>query len=142
MRFLQHLGYLYALGAGLYAQAAVDAGGVGLAVPQHTLVAAARRLHVVVHGEIVVVLEDLRNVYALGTGHAVAAFGAPDGDPIQVYRSNAVDQGEFLNREEAVEELLSTGLKAYKTSGPLEDEDEPGALEEDGMMGHEDEYVF
>jgi len=53
-----------------------------------------------------------------------------------------VDKDEFLNREEAVEELLSTGLKAYKTSGPMDDEDDPGSLEEDGMMGHEDEYVF
>jgi len=51
-----------------------------------------------------------------------------------------VDQGDFINREEAVEELLSTGLKAYKTSGPVDTETEPG-FEED-MMGHEDEYVF
>jgi len=53
-----------------------------------------------------------------------------------------VEQGEFLNREEAIEDLLSTGLKAYKTSGPSdEDEQEPG-FEDDGMMGHDDEYVF
>lgn len=51
-----------------------------------------------------------------------------------------VDQGDFVNREEAVEELLSTGLKAYKTSGPQSEMDETG-FEED-MMGHEDEYVF
>jgi hypothetical protein len=52
-----------------------------------------------------------------------------------------VEQGEFLNREEAVEELLSTGIKAYKTSGPMDDE-ESGGFEDEGMMGHEDEYVF
>ena len=51
-----------------------------------------------------------------------------------------VERGEFVNREEAIEDLLSTGIKAYQTSGPMED-DEPG-LENDGMMGHEDEYVF
>ena len=51
-----------------------------------------------------------------------------------------VDQGDFINREEAVEELLSTGLKAYKTSGPASEATDPG-FEED-MMGHEDEYVF
>lgn len=50
-----------------------------------------------------------------------------------------VERGEFVNREEAIEELLSTGVKAYQTSGPME-EDEP--LGNDGMMGHEDEYVF
>jgi Arc/MetJ-type ribon-helix-helix transcriptional regulator len=52
-----------------------------------------------------------------------------------------VEEGEFLSREEAIEDLLSTGLKAYKTSGPMEDEEESG-LEDDGMMGHDDEYVF
>ena len=51
-----------------------------------------------------------------------------------------VEQGEFVNREEAIQELLSTGLRAYKTSGPMEEE-EP-SFEEEGMMGHEDEYVF
>jgi len=52
-----------------------------------------------------------------------------------------VEEGEFLNREEAIEDLLSTGIKAYKTSGPIEDDEEPG-YEDDGMMGHDDEYVF
>jgi Arc/MetJ-type ribon-helix-helix transcriptional regulator len=51
-----------------------------------------------------------------------------------------VEQGEFVDRNEAIEGLLSTGMKAYKTSGPREDE-EPD-FEDDGMMGHEDEYVF
>jgi Arc/MetJ-type ribon-helix-helix transcriptional regulator len=53
-----------------------------------------------------------------------------------------VEQGEFVDREEAIEELLSTGMKAYKTSGPRDDDDEGPGFEDDGMMGHEDEYVF
>ena len=53
-----------------------------------------------------------------------------------------IEQGEFLNREEAIEELLSTGLKAYKTSGPISDEQAETGFEEEGLMGHEDEYVF
>jgi metal-responsive CopG/Arc/MetJ family transcriptional regulator len=52
-----------------------------------------------------------------------------------------VEDGEFLNREEAIEDLLSTGMKAYKTSGPVDDDEDPG-YEDDGMMGHDDEYVF
>ncbi len=52
-----------------------------------------------------------------------------------------VEQGEFVNREEAIEELLTAGVKAYKTSGEAVREDEAG-IEDDGMMGHEDEYVF
>jgi Arc/MetJ-type ribon-helix-helix transcriptional regulator len=50
-----------------------------------------------------------------------------------------VDEGEFVDREEAIEELLSTGLRAFKTSGPMDEDDR---LEDDGMMGHDDEYVF
>jgi Arc/MetJ-type ribon-helix-helix transcriptional regulator len=60
---------------------------------------------------------------------------------LEMQIAQMVEQGEFLNREEAVEELLSTGLKAYKTSGPVDDEDDMG-VEDDGMMGHDDEYVF
>ena len=50
-----------------------------------------------------------------------------------------VNEGEFVDREEAIEELLSTGLRAFKTSGPMDEDDR---LEDDGMMGHDDEYVF
>jgi len=59
---------------------------------------------------------------------------------LEMQITQLVDQGEFLNREEAIEELISTGMKAYKTSGPVGDE-APG-FEDDGMMGHDDEYVF
>ena len=52
-----------------------------------------------------------------------------------------VEQGEFVNREEAVEELLTAGVKAFKTSGEAVREDQTG-MEDDGLMGHEDEYVF
>ncbi len=60
---------------------------------------------------------------------------------LEMQIAQMVERGEFVNREEAIEDLLSTGIKAYKTSGPM-DEEEPGGLEDDGMMGHDDEYVF
>jgi Arc/MetJ-type ribon-helix-helix transcriptional regulator len=60
---------------------------------------------------------------------------------LEMQIAQLVEKGEFVNREAAIEELLSTGLRAYKTSGPMEEE-EPGFEEESGMMGHEDEYVF
>ncbi|AAV45818.1 MULTISPECIES: ribbon-helix-helix domain-containing protein [Haloarcula] len=60
---------------------------------------------------------------------------------LEMQIAQLVEKGEFLNREEAIEDLLSTGLKAYKTSGPQDEDEEPG-FEEDGMMGHDDEYVF
>ncbi len=62
-------------------------------------------------------------------------------DRLEMQIAQMVEEGEFLNREEAIEELISTGLKAYKTSGPMDDDAET-ELEEDGMMGHDDEYVF
>ena len=58
---------------------------------------------------------------------------------IEMGIAQLVDNGEFVSREEAIVELLSSGLKAYKTSGPLDDD---LGMEADGMMGHEDEYVF
>ncbi|TSD09519.1 cell surface protein [Haloglomus irregulare] len=59
---------------------------------------------------------------------------------LEMQIAQLVEQGEFVNREEAIEDVLSTGIRAYKTSGPMEDEE--AGFEDDGMMGHEDEYVF
>lgn len=61
---------------------------------------------------------------------------------LEMQIAQMVEQGEFVNREEAIEDLLSTGLKAYKTSGPMDDDDREPGFEDEGMMGHEDEYVF
>lgn len=44
-------------------------------------------------------------------------------DRIDSEISRLVEQGEFLNREQAVEELLSMGVSAYATT---ETTDEPG----------------
>ena len=60
-------------------------------------------------------------------------------DHIEMQIAQLVDQGEFLSQEEPIEQLLSGGIKAYKTSGPVEEEN---TFEDEGMMGHEDEYVF
>jgi Arc/MetJ-type ribon-helix-helix transcriptional regulator len=61
-------------------------------------------------------------------------------EQLEMQIARMVEEGEFLNRQEAVEELLSTGMRAYQTNGPMDDEE--SGLEDDGMMGHEDEYVF
>lgn len=68
-----------------------------------------------------------------------AEINVPEHLDMQI--AQLVDQGDFINREEAVEELLATGLKAYKTSGPVSGNEADAGFEED-MMGHEDEYVF
>jgi Arc/MetJ-type ribon-helix-helix transcriptional regulator len=59
---------------------------------------------------------------------------------LEMQIAQLVERGEFASREEALEDVLSAGIRAYKTSGPIEEE-EP-TYEEDGMMGHDDEYVF
>jgi Arc/MetJ-type ribon-helix-helix transcriptional regulator len=59
---------------------------------------------------------------------------------LEMQIAQLVEQSEFLNREEAVEDLIAAGIRAYKTGGAVDDE-EP-ELEDDGMMGHDDEYVF
>ncbi len=62
---------------------------------------------------------------------------------LEMQIAQMVERGEFVNREEAIEDLISTGIKAYKTSGPMNEGDPAGGgLEDDGMMGHDDEYVF
>lgn len=63
-------------------------------------------------------------------------------DQIEMQIAQLVEQGEFVSREEAIEQLLSSGIRAYKTSGPTEDEEGTGLESEGGMMGHDDEYVF
>ena len=62
-----------------------------------------------------------------------------------------VDQDEFVNREQAVEELLSMGMSAYDTveeqtpnegedlfTQAVEDQQDPAAMDDDGG----DEYTF
>lgn len=52
-----------------------------------------------------------------------------------------IDRGEFVNREEALEALISAGIKAYEAgSGQVGDQDL--GMEGEGMMDHDDEYVF
>jgi len=63
-------------------------------------------------------------------------------DQIEMQIAQLVEQGEFVSREEAIEQLLSSGIRAYKTSGPSDEEEDFGLESEGGMMGHDDEYVF
>jgi Arc/MetJ-type ribon-helix-helix transcriptional regulator len=66
-----------------------------------------------------------------------------------------IDEGEFLNRKEAVEELLSAGLRTYQTEEDSDEgmefademrnpgEEPMGPAAEDGQgRSDEDEYSF
>jgi Arc/MetJ-type ribon-helix-helix transcriptional regulator len=43
-------------------------------------------------------------------------------DKIDTDIQSLVDQGEYLNREQAVEDLLSRGISAYQTTADTSDE--------------------
>jgi len=45
-------------------------------------------------------------------------------DRVDTEIDRLVDQGEFLNREQAIEELLSMGMSAYETTGTSTEDDE------------------
>lgn len=60
-------------------------------------------------------------------------------DHLDMRISQLVEQGEFLDREEAIQELLSAGLTAYRTGGKRGEEPDFAV---DATMGHEDEYAF
>ena len=45
-------------------------------------------------------------------------------DRVDTEIDRLVDQGEVLNREQAIEELLSMGMSAYETTGTSTQDDE------------------
>lgn len=73
-------------------------------------------------------------------------------DRIESEIARLVDQGEFLNRDQAIEELLSMGVSAYSASTnadettdeelftQVSDDQQDPALQEDQQQG--DDYTF
>ncbi len=53
-----------------------------------------------------------------------------------------IDRGEFVNREEAMEALISAGIKAYEAGSEQQSDEQELGFEDEGMMDHEDEYAF
>lgn len=57
-----------------------------------------------------------------------------------------VDDGEFLDFEDAVKSLLSSGLTAYRTDNETTDDDFGSGYEDDfgpqDPAGRDDDYVF
>lgn len=60
-------------------------------------------------------------------------------DRIDAKITRLVDEGEYLTREEAIRELLSTGIQSHMVN---DDDSGDEDIYDDGMMGHDDEYVF
>ncbi|MGM0604747.1 MAG: DUF7120 family protein [Halobacteriota archaeon] len=52
----------------------------------------------------------------------MATFEIPISDRIDSEIDRLVDAGEFINREQAIEELLTMGVSTYTTSASTDDE--------------------
>ncbi len=63
-------------------------------------------------------------------------------DHLDVKISRLVEEGEFVDREEAVRELISAGVKAFQTPNGGTTYDDPMDDPTEDHFGHEDEYVF
>jgi len=69
-------------------------------------------------------------------------------DDVEVQLDQMVDQGEFVNREEAIEELLSLGIKEHQTVAETEERGEVGfeeemmATDERSLGDDDDGYAF
>ncbi len=58
---------------------------------------------------------------------------------LEMQIAQLIDEDEYMDRQEAVEDLISIGVKTLKTSG-RQDEDEFDEFED--TMGGDDEYLF
>jgi metal-responsive CopG/Arc/MetJ family transcriptional regulator len=58
---------------------------------------------------------------------------------LEMQITQLMEEDEYIDRQEAVEDLISIGIKTLKTSGRQEEE-ELGEYED--TMGGDDEYLF
>lgn len=68
-------------------------------------------------------------------------------DDVEIRIQQLVDEGEFTTFEDGVQELLSSGLTAYRTDNRNNNDDYGSDFEDDfggpsEPAGHEDDYVF
>ncbi|MFP4632164.1 MAG: DUF7120 family protein [Halobacteriota archaeon] len=60
-------------------------------------------------------------------------------DRLEMQITQLIEEGEYIDQQEAVEDLISVGMKTLRTSGRQEEEE----FETYGdTMGGDDEYVF
>lgn len=59
---------------------------------------------------------------------------------LEMQITQLMEEDEYIDRKEAVEDLISIGIKTLKTSGRQEEEEEFGEYED--TMGGDDEYLF
>lgn len=67
-------------------------------------------------------------------------------DDLEIRIQSLVDEGEFEDYDSAVQQLLSSGLTAYRTGGSTDDDEFGSEFDDDfgtaEPAGHDDDYVF
>lgn len=63
-------------------------------------------------------------------------------DDLDMKIQRLVDDGEFLDYEEAVHELISSGITAYRTDNIVDGDNEVDEFGDAGPVDHDDDYVF
>lgn len=63
-------------------------------------------------------------------------------DDLDMKIQRLVDDGEFIDYNEAVNELLSSGITAYRTDNVIDNEDKSDEFGDAGPVDHDDDYVF
>jgi metal-responsive CopG/Arc/MetJ family transcriptional regulator len=59
---------------------------------------------------------------------------------LEMQIAQLIEEEEYLDRQEAVEDLISIGIRTLRTSGRREEEEEFEEFED--TMGGDDEYAF
>jgi len=57
---------------------------------------------------------------------------------LEMQIAQLIEEDEYIDRQEAVEDLISMGIKTLRTSGRQEEEE----FEYEDTMGGDDEYAF
>jgi metal-responsive CopG/Arc/MetJ family transcriptional regulator len=59
---------------------------------------------------------------------------------LEMQIAQLIEEEEYIDRQEAVEDLISIGIRTLRTSGRREEEEEFEEFED--TMGGDDEYAF
>jgi metal-responsive CopG/Arc/MetJ family transcriptional regulator len=59
---------------------------------------------------------------------------------LEMQIAQLIEEEEYIDRQEAVEDLISIGIRTLRTSGRREEEEEFDEFED--TMGGDDEYAF
>ncbi len=59
---------------------------------------------------------------------------------LEMQIAQLIEEGEYIDRQEAIEDLISIGIRTLRTSGRREEDEFESEFED--TMGGDDEYAF